>query len=366
MSTGRTKPLLSICVPTYNRARLLRLLLQSLLPQVEQFGGEVEIVVSDNCSTDSTPEVINSLAKSKLIRCYRQSENVGCTRNVLALTRHYAVGEFAWILGDDDMVVSGKLGEVVQAIRENQDLNYFFVNYFFKSIEDRDRIISESDSYCVPEDRECMCADRFQRQVPRWEELLDIENLSPPAMFTAIVCHIFRRSMWNERIRLLRLGSDHQKGLFRSLDETFFHIKILAYMMVGRPAYYVGEPCILMGQGSQEWSARWPEIFALRLGEVISLYEQLKVDLRITRRLRHLYFESSSPFVARVGLDSAGPNGGVAFLLMFAWLNRKHPLQVTRIVAPVLREMVVRRLPRCIYYPLRWLKRLIVPSPRER
>ena len=52
------KPLLSICIPTYNRAELLRSALLSLVPQVKESGGEVELVVSDNCSTDDTRRVV--------------------------------------------------------------------------------------------------------------------------------------------------------------------------------------------------------------------------------------------------------------------------------------------------------------------
>jgi len=51
-------PLLSICMPTYNRADLLELALRSLIPQVAATNGEVELIVSDNCSSDHTPNVV--------------------------------------------------------------------------------------------------------------------------------------------------------------------------------------------------------------------------------------------------------------------------------------------------------------------
>ena len=48
------QPLLSICIPTYNRSEQLRRALESLVGQ-EGFS-EVEVVISDNCSTDGTEE----------------------------------------------------------------------------------------------------------------------------------------------------------------------------------------------------------------------------------------------------------------------------------------------------------------------
>ncbi|MDD2524542.1 MAG: glycosyltransferase, partial [Endomicrobiaceae bacterium] len=46
-------PLLSICIPTYNRADYLNQSIQSIVNS-DGFGDKVEIVISDNCSTDNT------------------------------------------------------------------------------------------------------------------------------------------------------------------------------------------------------------------------------------------------------------------------------------------------------------------------
>ena len=46
------RPLLSICIPTYQRVALLKELLESLLP-VNELTFAVELVVSDNASTDN-------------------------------------------------------------------------------------------------------------------------------------------------------------------------------------------------------------------------------------------------------------------------------------------------------------------------
>ncbi|MBQ3834188.1 MAG: glycosyltransferase family 2 protein, partial [Elusimicrobia bacterium] len=50
------EPLLSICIPTYNRAEYLTQILNSIVEN-EGFGKDVEVVISDNCSTDNTEEV---------------------------------------------------------------------------------------------------------------------------------------------------------------------------------------------------------------------------------------------------------------------------------------------------------------------
>lgn len=48
------KPLLSICIPTYNRAEYLAKSLDTLVCLPEFNSSEVEVVISDNASTDNT------------------------------------------------------------------------------------------------------------------------------------------------------------------------------------------------------------------------------------------------------------------------------------------------------------------------
>jgi glycosyltransferase involved in cell wall biosynthesis len=94
-------PLLSICIPTYNRASLLAKTLTHLR---SAFGDEAEIVVSDNCSTDRTQDVIAAHAPHfRRFRTVRQTENRGSMPNFAAAIS-LATGEFLYTLSDDDEI----------------------------------------------------------------------------------------------------------------------------------------------------------------------------------------------------------------------------------------------------------------------
>ena len=71
------KPLLSICIPTYNRAAYLKKSIESVICQEEFKSGKVEIVISDNTSTDDT-EMIGKEYSSKYdnIIYHRNEENI--------------------------------------------------------------------------------------------------------------------------------------------------------------------------------------------------------------------------------------------------------------------------------------------------
>lgn len=82
------KPLLSICIPTYNRCEYLKNSLNSIICQKEFQNGRVEIVISDNASTDDTEKLGRDYAsRFKNIRYFRNQENVHDKNFPLALSR---------------------------------------------------------------------------------------------------------------------------------------------------------------------------------------------------------------------------------------------------------------------------------------
>jgi glycosyltransferase involved in cell wall biosynthesis len=118
--------LLTIGIPTYNRARYLARLLAGLLPAAESLG--IEVLVSDNCSTDGTAAVVKEFGAARCLRYFRNPENLGFDRNILNLLDK-ASGRFLWLMGDDDRPETERLGEVVGLLKANQDTPLFFLNF---------------------------------------------------------------------------------------------------------------------------------------------------------------------------------------------------------------------------------------------
>lgn len=96
-------PLVSIGIPTYNRARFLSRSLESALNQSHS---HIEVIVSDNASFDETEDLCRKYAASdRRVRYFRQNENVGPTRNFNA-TLDVVRGEYFMWLADDDWLDS--------------------------------------------------------------------------------------------------------------------------------------------------------------------------------------------------------------------------------------------------------------------
>lgn len=56
------QPLLSICIPTYNRSTYLEEALCNIINDTS-FSDDIEIIISDNASTDNTQEIVSKYIK---------------------------------------------------------------------------------------------------------------------------------------------------------------------------------------------------------------------------------------------------------------------------------------------------------------
>lgn len=108
---------LSIIIPTYNRCERLKRSVQSAL---SSDSNEIEVLVSDNASTDATPETISRFHDPRL-RHWRNPENIGPERNFYTLLKE-ARGKWVLVLTDDDFILPGKLNYLIAELRTHPNV----------------------------------------------------------------------------------------------------------------------------------------------------------------------------------------------------------------------------------------------------
>jgi glycosyltransferase involved in cell wall biosynthesis len=103
--------LVSIGLPVRNAGARLDGVVESVLAQDH---GNLELVISDNASTDATEQVCRDVAATDpRIRYHRQPENVGLLNNFLTVIR-LARGEYFRWIGDDDRLKPGYVSRCLQ------------------------------------------------------------------------------------------------------------------------------------------------------------------------------------------------------------------------------------------------------------
>jgi glycosyltransferase involved in cell wall biosynthesis len=92
---------------------------------METFHNDVELIVSDNQSTDDTASIVTELQQSfPYIRYHKQEKNLGADGNFLWCFEN-ASGKHIWIFGDDDILLDGKLLHIISILKETEpDLMY--------------------------------------------------------------------------------------------------------------------------------------------------------------------------------------------------------------------------------------------------
>lgn len=123
--------LLSICIPTYNRCEVLDNTLRELFLNVDFDPALVEVLVSDNCSTDETPKVVE---KYPLVKYFRNEENIR-DKN-FAKVLGYATGKYIRLFNDTLSFKEGALKKMLNVIEKykDEDINLFFFNDAFKNV----------------------------------------------------------------------------------------------------------------------------------------------------------------------------------------------------------------------------------------
>jgi glycosyltransferase involved in cell wall biosynthesis len=115
-----SQELLSICIPTYNRSRLLGQILEVLGAQIRTAGAEnVVLYISDNGSPDNTRQVVEEFQKQSGVRVVysRNDTNLGISKNLLKVMA-MGRGRFVWTLGDDEIVAENSVPNLVKVLRE--------------------------------------------------------------------------------------------------------------------------------------------------------------------------------------------------------------------------------------------------------
>jgi len=130
----------SVIVTTYNHEKYISQALDSVITQ--KFDGDLEIIIGDDCSKDSTPEIIEEYKKSNIdtIIIPKNKYNLGITKNLQRCIKH-CTGEYIAICeGDDYWVDDKKIEKQVNYLESNIDCSMCF-NKLYLYYQDQDAMI---------------------------------------------------------------------------------------------------------------------------------------------------------------------------------------------------------------------------------
>jgi glycosyltransferase involved in cell wall biosynthesis len=130
--TKVTHPKVSVCVVTYNQENLIAQCLQSLIDQKTNF--IFDIIVSDDCSTDGTPDIIREFARQHpdIVKPILHEKNIGAYKNFV-FVHQQATGEYIAHVDGDDYALPEKLQKQADFLDQRKECNIVWHRMLIKN-----------------------------------------------------------------------------------------------------------------------------------------------------------------------------------------------------------------------------------------
>jgi glycosyltransferase involved in cell wall biosynthesis len=235
--------LLTIAIPTFNRSESLELLLNILSHELADHTSDIEIIISDNASTDDTENILESFYKQNpSVKIIRHFSNIGMDLNFCECFEH-AEGRFFWMIGDDDIPKPNTINQLLFLLKHNE------VDILYLSSEWTPNISSSNDGTPIKEiEIKTFSRLEFVRRVNIW--------------ITFISGMIINR----ERLRTLNPSLNYSKFKGTYLVHLGWTLPLL---MSGKYFHIVYQPCIL-ATAANSGGYKLFEVFGTNLPFILS------------------------------------------------------------------------------------------------
>ncbi len=264
---------LSICIPTFNRVHFLENCLNSIAIASQNSTLKYEVCISDNFSEEKILPVIDKYNQKINIILNRNESNIGLGANILKSVS-LASGDYAWILGNDDIVLPESFNYLEKLFEISKDVDFFYINSYH--IEKQD--IEKYHHPLNPNQLNLLNLKKFSKY-NKSGKLNFFELIHPRKSFefmlSMYLC-IFRLKDWKENIDVVDKKKIMDKTLYSNFDNTAPNIKIWSKAFNKKKAYFLHKPLTanVHGPRGDDWGDLYPFVEAVRIPQVLDCYRK--------------------------------------------------------------------------------------------
>jgi len=266
---------LSICIPTYNRANYLSLLIDSIINQANGNNrDDIQICVSDNCSNDNTKSLIEHFAKEGKVEIVLNinEKNIGPDLNYLK-SIEIASGEYCWLMGSDDIIKEGALNLILTEIEKQSEIAIFLAN---RIDCDKDMIFFHNKKWLKNDIKDIVIDFNFNKDIIYYLNQCD----SIGGVFSYLSSIIVKRDDW-KKIEY----DDSFTGT------AFSHVfMLLSILTNGKKMKYIEEPIVYCRGGNDSFQENAKQRFLIDINGYFKIFSHFfqndveKCALRILTR----------------------------------------------------------------------------------
>lgn len=266
--------LVSVCIPTYNGSRWLH---DAIVSALSQTYNDLEVLIVDDKSDDSTLDVARSFSDSR-IRIEVNSKNFGIVGNrnrCIALSK----GPFVKFLFQDDILYPSCIEKMVQTLESNETVGIVFAP--------RDILLENPEDPFQVEFR--------NHQVHSYEKFGTLREVNPGIeLFTAWLSNDFSENWVGEPSSvMLRKRSVEDVGLFNTKMISCSDMEMWIRMMYFHDVAFIDEPLSAFrfhasSAGARIREKRYNWLDRLWLLESLLEHEEIERDHEQIKRLRDI------------------------------------------------------------------------------
>jgi len=261
---------LSICIPTYNRATLLKNCLQSIISIKSASTTNFQVCISDNCSTDNTEDIVHWAQQQIPIKYQKNDKNLGMSQNFVNVVQ-MSEGEFIWMIGDDDLVMPLAIKVLFNLFFKHPSVDFIYVNSYHLTTEYVLSYPQPFDLKNLPKKMNTFSSFKKDGEIA----FLDLVN--PKISFDflgGIFLCVFKRRNWILNVEFLDKEALKDLKTFSHFDNTFPHLKIFSKAFSKSLAYFHKQPISICLTGAREWGEYSRLMRSIRFVEALELYRR--------------------------------------------------------------------------------------------
>lgn len=270
---------LSICIPTFNRAKHLYNCINSIQiasKLVTNF--DFEVCISDNASESKQGDIINNIIdkyKDLNIKLFKFSKNQGFALNTLKVVS-MAKGKYAWLIGDDDLIIPTSLLKLSSLIKENSNVDFFFINSFNLNQSFLEKFQYPFDTFNLPKNMSSICKLKRDKIVNFWQ------LINPKVSWEFLIgifLGVFNREKWENSIGILNFENLQDGKMGSNIDNTATYPMIICSAFKNSKCYICTNALHVNLSGVREWFEIYKFIEIVRIPELLDFYRSQGMPL---------------------------------------------------------------------------------------
>ena len=261
---------LSICIPNFNRPDCLENCLESILissKNIKDF--KFEVSISDNNSDQDPIDIINKYNKKFKITYYRNKKNLGFALNAIK-TLKISTGKYAWLIGNDDLILPNTLSDLEDIFKKNNDTDYFFINSYYLNSKYLNNFSHPFNTSELTNINMTELSKSKKNQSVRFWDIIDPEVSWE--FLIGIFLSIFNRKKWLNGLNCIKLKDIQDTRVWSTFDNTCLNAKIISSVFKNEKCYICSKPLSVNLIGEREWLGLYEFVEIVRIPELLDFY----------------------------------------------------------------------------------------------